>query len=138
MAFRGHSIVGVFLDEVAEFPRGSPLEKSVTPPDIRGMDGDDQLVVVNHKYGYAWPGPGFLKEGDIVVLPGASGRSWWIGKVTDLGSDFNGQFKRIMRKATARDMEIYRERVEEEQRRRGLREFKSTLMDAVRSGKRRL
>lgn len=83
------------------------------------MEDDElQLVTVNGKYGYAWqptikrfdPETArsetvylFLKISDVVLLPGARGRKEWFGRVTDLGSTWDKEFKRVIRPATTRE-----------------------------------
>lgn len=107
MAHRGINIRFVVIDEISAF--AAPSEE----PTYRGMEGDDQLIEVDNKWGYAWGGDKLLEVGDRVVLPSAARRrgatAWWIGTVTGYGSAWTGQHKRVMRLATAYDLERWAE-----------------------------
>lgn len=89
----------------------------MSEPEVRGMIDDDQLVVVNDKWGYRYAGPGFLEVGDLVVCPSAHRRGgWWIGKVTDIGSTYRGRFSTILRKASGDDVYEYARLLRESER----------------------
>lgn len=129
MAFRGHSLAGVVLDEASTFslPGDDPAP---APPTRRGMtsDGQAQIVEVEGKYGYAWHGEPFLEVGDAVVLPGRTPKhSRWVGRVTGMGSEWSGEFKRIVRRASAGDIQSYAEKLEDTRARREFGEFKDRL-----------
>jgi len=50
------------------------------------------LIIINHKYTYECDFP--VEVGDKVKLP--KGDKWWIGKVTDLESNYTGSVKKVL------------------------------------------
>lgn len=126
MALRGPHFNFVVIDEISAFaaPRyckhGNDVRNTCPrceagESEFRGMEGDDQLVEIDNKWGYAWGGSGLLEVGDMVVLPSAAtirrrgSVPWWVGRVTDYGSSWTGQHVRILRRATSGDLEIWAE-----------------------------
>jgi hypothetical protein len=67
----------------------------------------DQIIEINGKLGYRWSGDEPLSIGDRVVLPEnwisqmKEGRGSWVGTVTALGSDYDGDMSLVLRRAPA-------------------------------------
>lgn len=67
---------------------------------LRLKQDDMQIVEIDDKYAYAWPGRTDLKIGDAVVLPGSSwlGSPAWSGRVTKIGTSYRGPVAQILRR----------------------------------------
>lgn len=66
--------------------------------------GNDQIVEVDGRYAYRWPGDPELKVGDRVLLPEnwasvfKHGPGPFSGTVTALGTTYRGELSQIMRR----------------------------------------
>lgn len=121
MALQGYRPRLVIVDEIAAFAAPQYCEHGndvnndcpgceTERPKYRGMEGDDQLVEIDGRYGYAWRGDPLLEVGDLVVLPSTIAKrrrgvtAWWVGQVTDFGSSWTGTHVQVLRIATEDDV----------------------------------
>lgn len=71
----------------------------MTTQELTGDQEDAQVLTIDEVYGYLWRGTELLTVGDRVELPGKlSTDPPWEGTVTELGNDYIGWMRYVIRK----------------------------------------
>lgn len=66
---------------------------------------NDQVVEIEGRWAYRWAGEPPLTIGEHVILPSVPWRSGrpWIGRITGLGSTYDGELSYVIRRASEQD-----------------------------------